>query len=88
MTSNHEPSEDKVASEPLKHLASARNEIEAQLWAGVLADNGIHCLIKRGTALDSFFSILTPVNVPCEIYVLASEADAARQILQDLSEAE
>jgi hypothetical protein len=74
--------------EPLVCVATAPNEMVAHLWAGILEDNGIHCLIKRGAPLEDFLSILTPVNVPCKIHVLASEANYAGKILQGLSEPE
>jgi len=88
VSSNHKSSRDKPDNDPLKHIATAPNETVAHLWAGILEDSGIHCLIKRGATVDAFFSIMTPVNVPCNIYVLASEADDAHKILQELSEPE
>jgi len=34
------------AKEPLALVASASNEPEANMWAGILEDNGIHCMVK------------------------------------------
>jgi hypothetical protein len=55
------------------------------MWVGILEENGIAAMLKRGTwsALLAF-----PVNVPCDIYVLASTAVRAREILGPFVEAE
>jgi predicted amidophosphoribosyltransferase len=34
------------SNEPLVHVATAPNEAIAGMWAGILENNGIHCLIK------------------------------------------
>lgn len=88
MASNHESSKHKAGSEPLRHLATAQNEIEAEFLAGVLEDNGIHCLLKKEGAIAGIlggYSLSSPF-IPCEIYVLASKEEEAKGILDSLRE--
>jgi hypothetical protein len=70
--------------EPIVHVATAPNEPVAQMWAGILEDNGIRCMVKRtGLRWASHAFICSQ---QCTIHVLASEAEKASQILLDLSE--
>jgi hypothetical protein len=90
VASNRESSKDKAGTEPLKHLATARNEIEAEFWAGVLEDNGIPCLLRKEGAIAGVlggYSLSSPF-VPCEIYVLASKEEEAKRILDSLGESD
>jgi len=61
--------------EPLVHIATAPDELMANMWAGILEQEGIHPLLKGGNLY------LFPLDPHCEIYVLASRADKATQIL-------
>jgi hypothetical protein len=81
-----EPSKHKLGNEPFVHIATAPNEVVAQMWAEILEDDGIHCLMKMGTAATDFLSLLTRMGVPTEIHVLASEAQKAEEILGSLEE--
>ncbi|HEX9976395.1 MAG TPA: DUF2007 domain-containing protein [Dehalococcoidales bacterium] len=69
----------------LVYIGTAPNEIVAGMWAGILEENGISAMLKRGT-----WSVMLafPVNVSCDIYVLASTAVRAREILRPFVEAE
>jgi hypothetical protein len=80
------PRPDKARKESLAHVASAPNEPIARMWMESLENNGILCTMKGGafkpdTGSDSPF-------LPCEIWVLASEAQQARRILDGLPESE
>jgi hypothetical protein len=88
MDNKCEASKHKTGSEPLRHLATAQNEIEAEFLAGVLEDNGIHCLLKKEGAIAGIlggYSLSSPF-IPCEIYVLASKEEEAKGILDSLRE--
>ena len=69
---------------PLLHIATAPSEQVAYMWAGILADHGIRCLVKAGDlrAVGYVFSY----NLGDEIHVLASQAERAAQILVALLE--
>ncbi|MFC1873829.1 hypothetical protein ACFLYX_00845, partial [Chloroflexota bacterium] len=45
-----EPVKRKGRSDPLVHIATAPNEAVAHMWAGILEENGIRCLVKSGRA--------------------------------------
>jgi hypothetical protein len=86
MSNNREPSKHKLGNEPLVHIATAPNEVVAQMWVEILKDDGIHCSMKMGTATGDFLSLFTRMGVPVEIHVLASEAQKAEEILASLEE--
>jgi hypothetical protein len=86
MGNKREPSKRKPGNEPLVHVATAPNEVVAQMWAEILEDDGIHCSIKMGRVAGDFFSLFTRMGVPVEIHVLASEAQKAKEILDSLEE--
>jgi hypothetical protein len=74
----HRPELDK-GDEPLVHVATAPNEVVANMWADILKQEGIHSLVKNGMA--RLIGMFLPLNDACEIHVLASQAERARQIL-------
>jgi hypothetical protein len=63
--------------------AEAPNEIIAGLWASVLRDEGIQVMVKSGGPGMAYFSTLGNQH---SLYVLESQADEARQIIQELEE--
>jgi hypothetical protein len=65
---------------PVVYLATAPNEPIAYMWAGILADQGVHCLVKRG--LLSSAPYVYSQNLPCEIHVLASKLRKASEVLE------
>jgi len=67
----------------LVHVATAPNEIEAQLWKGILEENGIRCMVKVAEGLNIYVS---PLALEHRIYVLESDADEAREILGSLTD--
>lgn len=71
--------------EPLVSVATAPNEAIANMWAGILEEHGIRCLLKGGNLAAAMYA--SPLNVSYEISVLASEADKATQILAPFTEA-
>jgi hypothetical protein len=68
-----------MSEEPLVHIATAPNEIVANMWSGILEEHGIRCLLKGGELQAAMYA--SPLSVPYEIYVLESEADNASEIL-------
>ena len=72
--------------ESLVRIATAPNELVAQMWAEILEDEGIHCAIRMGRVAGDFFSLFTRMGVPAEIHVLASESQKAKEILDSLEE--
>ncbi len=74
-----EPAKRKGRRDPLVHIATTPNEAVAYLWAGILEENGIRCLIKSGQLRAAMYVL--PFNQQSEIYVLASETDRATRIL-------
>ena len=74
-----QPEDDRVrqelSDEPLVHIATAPSVSIAKMWAGILEQEGIPSLTKGGSLY------LFPLDSCCEIHVLASQAEKARQIL-------
>jgi hypothetical protein len=62
----------------LVKVAFARNQPEAEMIQGLLADHGIRSMMKRGPGFDvpEFMA-----GGPRQIFVLESDADAAREVL-------
>ncbi len=70
----------KYTDEPLVLVAAAPNEPIALMWAEILENEGVHNLIKRQQ--DLVITMYVGFTFPgCEIYVLASQAEKAREIL-------
>ncbi|MBM4445619.1 MAG: zinc-ribbon domain-containing protein [Chloroflexi bacterium] len=70
--------------EPLVYVATAPDEVLASLWKGILEEEGIPSLIRRSDLTAAMYVL--PGNTRCEIHVLASEAQRARDILDSLRE--
>ncbi|MBM4444866.1 MAG: zinc-ribbon domain-containing protein [Chloroflexi bacterium] len=70
--------------EPLEHVATAPDEVLASLWKAILEEEGIRSLIKRSDLAAAMY--VFPGNTECQIHVLASEAQRAREILDSLEE--
>ena len=75
--------ERKRREDPLVKVATAPNEAVAGMWADVLKQESIESLTKRA-ALSVTFHV--GFNTPCRLYVLASEAERAKQILASFVE--
>jgi hypothetical protein len=80
------PKPAKVRKESLVHIADAPNGTVAEMWAGLLKANHIHCLVKGGN-FRAEMNAHSPF-LPSGIYVVASEAQRAREILDGLPESE
>jgi hypothetical protein len=70
----------------LVNVATAPNEIVAQMWVQILNYEGICCLMKIGTVAGDFFSLFTRMGPSVGIYVLAAEAEKSKEILDSLEE--
>ena len=77
-------------SNELVRLASASNETEARMWAGVLEDKGIRTMVKTyeggGFRYPPVSSIMQPSNLQFDVYVLESHVERAREILGRMSD--
>ena len=62
----------------LVQVATAPNEIEAQLWKNILEDNGIQSMIKVAESLNLY---LSPLALKHRLYVLEEDEQKAREIL-------
>ncbi len=71
---------EKPPADPLVLVATAPNEPTAMLWSGILENEGIHSVIKGGELNAAMYvpSSLTP----CRIFVLSSQADKAKEVLE------
>ncbi len=70
------PNKGKTSSDPLSYVATAPNEPVASMWAEVLENQGIRSLVRSRDPLMA--AMYVPSNSPCEIYVLASQAETAK----------
>jgi hypothetical protein len=67
------------STEPLVHIATAPNEPIAQMWQEILEEEGIHSILK-GAELTA--AMYVPSGLfQCKIYVLASDAEKAKNLL-------
>lgn len=67
-------------NEPMVHVATAPNEAIAFLWAGILEENGIHCVLKSDNFRSAMYVLL--VNHFYTIHVLKSSMLRAQRILK------
>lgn len=67
----------------LIHIATAQNEIEAQLWKGILEDNGIYSMARTAESLNLY---LSPMSLKYQLYVLEPDVEKAMEILGDIRE--
>jgi hypothetical protein len=73
---SHQSSKNK---EPLVCVATAPNEIVANMWKGILEENGINSMLKSVSFMES--AQYTRNVFPYQIYVLPEEAEKAKEIL-------
>ncbi len=73
------PPKRKKEDEPLVHIATAPSEMIAGMWSGILKEHDIGCLLKNSDLRAAMYSL--PFNQQCEIYVLASGAEKAKEII-------
>jgi hypothetical protein len=71
--------EHEEADEPLVYVATAPNEAVANMWSGILEEQGIRCVLK-GANLRAAMYYFT-YNMTCQIHVSASQAERAKEIL-------
>lgn len=67
----------------LVHVATVRGELEAQMWKGILKDNGVESLVKVAESLNIY---MPPIALKHKIYVLEEDEEKAREILGDIAE--
>ena len=63
----------------LVHIATASNEVVANMWSGILKEHGIRCLLKGGGLQATGYA--SPLTVNWEIHVLESRAEEASEVL-------
>jgi hypothetical protein len=73
------PPKRKKQDEPLVRIAIAPNEMIANMWSGILKEHGINCLLKSDDFRAAMYSL--PYNQQCEIHVLASRVEKAKEII-------
>ena len=78
--------EDNLSKEPLVHIATAPNEPIAQMWAGILEDNNVPCMVKGGDLGASMY--IPQFQLHQQLWVLESDAEKAREILAPFVEEE
>jgi len=54
------------------------------MWAEILEENNIHCLLKGGNLGAAMY--IPPLQLQHKIYVLASEAQKAKEIISPFLE--
>jgi len=77
------PPRPKFNNEPMVYVVTAPNEQIAFLWAGILEDNKIRCVLKSDNLRAAMYVLLT--NHFYTIHVLKSSALRARRILSPLA---
>ena len=74
----------KPSKEPLVHVATAPSESIAYMWAGILEDNGIKCLVKSAELKAAMYFL--PTHQQHEIYVLKPSAAKAKKRIKPIVE--
>ena len=74
----------KNTTDPLVLLATAPNEPVALMWKEILESEGIPSMVKRNA--PAWLLYAQSVMLPCELYVLASQQEKAKEILDSLRE--
>jgi hypothetical protein len=74
------PSEIERRSGPLSYLTTAPNEAVAGMWQGILAEHNIRSMIKGADLKAAMYAL--HYNLQCEIFVLDSDLERAREILE------
>ena len=74
------PKEGRKTDQPLVRIAIAPNEPIAKMWAGVLDEYDIRCLLK-GIQLGGWAAYAPAFEMRHDIYVLESEVNTAKEIL-------
>ncbi len=62
------------------YLATAQDQIEAELWCGILAEEGIKAIVRPGDATG----FLGVTLVPCRVVVPEDEFEAAKDSYERL----
>ena len=65
--------------ESLVYVATAPNESAANMWSGILEEQGIRCVLKSANLRAAVYYFL--YNMTCQIHVLASQAERTKEIL-------
>jgi len=78
------PPEGEAGRGPLVQVAVAPNYVIATLWASVLEEEGIHCLVRGSDLMAAMYML--PMNATHELYVVESQAEQAKEILDSLTE--
>lgn len=74
-----EKRKNKGHEDPLVRVAVAPNEPLAKMWAEVLENEGIHSVVKSRSLRASMY--VPSLLAACEIHVLASQAESAKEAL-------
>lgn len=80
-----QPNHEEV-DEPLVYITTAPNESVASMWSGILEEHGIHCLLKSANLRAAMYAFT--YNMTCQIHVLASQAERAKEILSSFLKAD
>jgi hypothetical protein len=78
------PPEGEGGRGPLVQVAVAPNYVIASLWASVLEEEGIHCLVRGSDLMAAMYML--PMNATHQLYVVESQAEQAKEILDSLTE--
>jgi hypothetical protein len=73
------PPEKEKFDDRIMRIATAPNEPIAYMWAGILENNGIYCLLKSSNLKSAMYSLLT--NQQYSIYVFRTTALRAKRVL-------
>lgn len=72
--------------DPLVCVASALDTPTAYMWAGMLEEKGIRCLLKSFRGFGIRYKTLSPATIPeFDIYVVESDAGRAKEILEEVN---
>ena len=70
---------------PLVQVGSAPNEVVAKIWMQILEESGIRSVMQSVRPMSGLLGDFS-FNLPCDIYVLESQADKAAEIIESLVE--
>jgi hypothetical protein len=76
----------KERNDPLLHIVTAQNEPVVRMWAEILENEGRRSLVRSRDPLIA--AMYNPSNTLCEIHVLTTRAETAKEILATFSESD
>lgn len=75
------------AEDALVQVGTAPNDLVAKIWQQILEESGIRSVTQNVRPMSGLLGDFS-LNLPCDIYVLESQAEKAAEIIESLLQEE